>query len=588
MVVPAVNKPTRRVNWLDIPATIPEFAALGNTRAQTPDPERKHQDTKNTKKRQTVGDRRVGAWHWAIHWVSAHLGVWVFSLCAVVFLPRFPGIDFQVSTSNITMMFRLSPRPRRLSRLAGILFLATFVLLLASCPGKGGRSKSPVQKRALKVEHGTTPFAEVASRAIPSVVNISIANRRSIVPGLNRNPIERFFQKQQAPPQLPESETRTLGSGLIFDNRGFILTNYHVVRDVEGISVRLADGRVFAQDRVKIVGTDAKSDIAVLKLESDERLTAATLGNSDSLKVGQWAIAIGDPFGLSGSVSVGVISAVGRSQLAYPDAPSYQDFIQTDAAINPGSSGGPLLNVNGEVIGINTAIHSTVGGNVGIGFAIPIKSALRIAEQLMRKGKVTRGYLGITIQEITPSLQEALGLTTTEGVVVGSVVSGSPADHAGLKSEDVITRVDSSPVQSVQHFRMIVADLNPGTTVTLTVLRGAEELRIKARLIALPETVKAELAKPSVSEVTVLGITARNLTASEQKQARTKTGIRVSSVEPTDRGILPGDIILELNRQAVTDIKRFEALGRPLEQASHPVTLQLLRGKTRYSITFTP
>ena len=443
----------------------------------------------------------------------------------------------------------------------------------------------------MSVEHGSTPFVEVASRAIPWTVNISIGSPRSLVPGLSRNPIERFFKKQSVP-QLPQAETQTLGSGLIFDKRGFVLTNYHVVRDVEGISVRLADGRVFDRDRVKIVGTDAKSDLAVLKLESDDRLPVAALGNSDSLKIGQWAIAVGEPFGLSGSVTVGVISATGRSQLAYPDAPSYQDFIQTDAAVNPGNSGGPLLNVAGEVIGINTAIHSTMGGNVGIGFAIPINAARRVAEQLMRKGKVTRGYLGIMIQEITPSLQEALGLSSNQGVMVGSVVAGSPADHAGLKPEDVITRLDSSPVTSVAHFRMMVSDLDPGTTIALTVLRGAEQLRLSAKLVPLPESVVAGHAKPSQNSVTALGLTVRNLTAAEQKQLHVRTGVRVVGIDPTsaaaEAGILADDIIFELNRRPVTDTKRFEALARPLEHASQAIALQLLRGRTRYSITFTP
>jgi serine protease Do/serine protease DegQ len=489
------------------------------------------------------------------------------------------------------MMFSNRPVSPRIVRFAGILLVSAAALLLASCPGNSGKSKSPTGGKTLRVEHGSTQFVEVASRAIPWTVNISIENRRSLIPGLNRNPIERFFKKQRVP-QLPKSETQTLGSGLIFDKRGYVLTNYHVVRDVEGISVRLADGRVFDHDRVKLIGTDAKTDLAVLKLESDERLPVAKLGDSDSLKIGQWAIAVGEPFGLSGSVTVGVISAKGRSQLAYPDAPSYQDFIQTDAAVNPGNSGGPLLNVAGEVIGVNTAIHSTMGGNVGIGFAIPINAARRVAEQLMRKGKVTRGYLGITIQEITPSLQEALGLSTNQGVMVGSVVTGSPADRAGLKSEDVITRLDSSPVTSVAHFRMMVADLDPGTTVTLTVLRGAEQLRLSAKLIPMPESVAAERAKPSQNAVTALGLTVRNLTAAEQKQVRVRTGVRVVSIDPTsaaaEAGILADDIIFELNRRPVTDTKRFEALARPLEPASQPVTLQLLRGKTRYSITFTP
>jgi Do/DeqQ family serine protease len=471
------------------------------------------------------------------------------------------------------------------------LLVAAFAALQSGCPGKPARSKSPVRQKTLKVEHGSTPFVEIASQALPWVVNISLESRRSVLPRLKNNPLEKLFRKQ-IPPQLPESESRTLGSGLILDGRGYVVTNYHVVRDVEGIVVRLADGRTFGRDRVKIVGTDAKSDIAVLKLEGDERLPAARIGNSDSLRVGDWAIAIGDPFGLSGTVTVGVVSAVGRSQLAFPDAPRYQDFIQTDAAINPGSSGGPLLNIRGEVIGINAAIHSTVQGNVGIGFAIPINSARSIAEQLMRKGKVLRGYLGITIQEITPNLKEALGLSTVEGVVVGSVVPGSPAERAGIKPEDVITQLDSSAVKSVEHFRTTVSELSPGSVIALVLLRGSEELPVKVKLGTMPEEKRIEPAAPAIDEGTALGMTVRNLSKAEQQQSGLRAGVRVSSIDAASSaaqaGILAGDIIFEVNRRSITDVKRFEAIVRPLEAESKTVTVQLLRGKTRYSISFTP
>jgi serine protease Do/serine protease DegQ len=469
--------------------------------------------------------------------------------------------------------------------------VALVAALMLTCPGRPASSKLPSASRKMKTEKGTTPFVEIASRAMPWVVNISIENPRAIIPGLKRNPLEKLFRKNVVP-QLPEAETKTLGSGVVIDPRGFILTNYHVVREVEGISVRLADGRLFKRDRVKIVGTDAKSDLAVLKLEGAERLPAAEFGNSDSLRIGDWAIAIGDPFGLSGSVTLGVISATGRSRLAYPDAPSYQDFIQTDAAINPGNSGGPLLNARGELIGINTAIQSTVQANIGIGFAIPINSARRVADQLMRKGKVTRGYLGLTLQEITPSLKEALGLETSDGVMVGSVVKGSPAERAGIKAEDVITHLDSVPFSSVEHLRTTVSELAPGRAVTLAILRGAERLNIKVKLSALPESPMPEEAEPVERGVTALGLTVRDLTKAEQKQTGQKHGAKVVRIDQASAaaqaGVLVDDIIFQLDRRSITDAKRFAALAKPLENGAKSVTIQLLRGKTRYSISFTP
>jgi len=480
---------------------------------------------------------------------------------------------------------------RRTLRFVGLVVVTVAAVLMLGCPGRPAGSKLPSASRKLKTEKGTTPFVEIASRAMPWVVNISIENPRAIIPGLKRNPLEQLFHKN-VPPQLPEAETRTLGSGVVIDGRGFILTNYHVVREVEGIAVRLADGRLFKHDRVKIVGTDAKSDLAVLKLDGAERLSAAEFGNSDSLRVGDWAIAIGDPFGLTGSVTVGVVSATGRSRLAYPDAPSYQDFIQTDAAINPGNSGGPLLNARGELIGINTSIQSTVQANIGIGFAVPINSARRVAEQLMRKGKVTRGYLGLTLQEITPSLKEALGLGTSDGVMVGSIVKGSPAERAGIKAEDVITYLDSVAVKSVEHLRTTVSELAPGTSITLSILRGAESLSIKVKLAALPESPSPEETKPVEKGIAALGLTVRNLTAAEQKQSGQKYGVKVVQADPTSAaaqaGILVDDIIFELNRRSITDAKRFEAIAKPLEAQTKTVTVQLRRGKTKYSISFTP
>jgi serine protease Do/serine protease DegQ len=372
-------------------------------------------------------------------------------------------------------------------RLAALLLGTAVLLAFTACPPAPREEGLSNRRRELKIEHGSTPVVEIASRVLPSVVNISYERRLPGLPRLRiRLPWDRFFGRR-APPELRPSETQTLGSGLIVDERGYVLTNYHVVRAFDRFVVKLADRTVFKGDQVKLVGSDEKSDLAVLKLATKDPLSAARLGNSDSLRVGEWAIAIGNPFGLSGSVTVGVVSALGRSGLPLPAGPTYQDFIQTDAAINPGNSGGPLVNARGEVIGINTAIRSTVQGNVGIGFAIPINWARLISRQIINKGKVTRGYLGISIQEITPDLKEALGLPSTQGVIVGEVEAGSPAAKAGIRTEDAIIKLNGNRITSFEHFRTSVAEVEPGTTLKLTIIRSGKELDLDVRVTEMPE-----------------------------------------------------------------------------------------------------
>jgi Do/DeqQ family serine protease len=368
------------------------------------------------------------------------------------------------------------------------------------------------------------------------------------------------------------------------------LTNYHVVRGFDRLAVKLYDGSTFKGKDVKLVGTDAKTDLAVLKLETQTRLHAARLGDSDSLKVGEWAIAVGNAFGLQSSVTVGVISALGRSGLEFPQAPSYQDFIQTDAAINPGNSGGPLLNIRGEVIGINTAITSTIQGNIGIGFAIPINSARLISDQIIHKGKVIRGYLGISVQAISPDLRDALGLPGTEGVLVGEVVAGTPADKAGLKSEDVITRLNGEPVTSVEHFRTRIAGISPGATVQLTVLRERKETTVEVKLAEMPGKLASESRETETT--TWLGLQVRDLYSNEKKSSGAHTGVKVEAVEfnssAGQAGILVGDIILTIAKRSVYDVKSFKLIVRSLAQTQAPIPFSILRGRARYSITVTP
>src|SRR5713226_2323621 len=298
-------------------------------------------------------------------------------------------------------------------------------------------------------------FVGVAEHVRPAVVNLDTIQkaRRPRASGAQPAPDDPFLQeffRQFFGPDGPsgggEFRQRGLGSGVIFDKRGLVLTNFHVIKGADEIVVRLSDKREY---RGQLLGIDPKTDLAVIRFQPDHELTVATLGNSEALRVGEWAIAIGNPFGLDQTVTVGVISATGRSDVGVA---TYENFIQTDASINPGNSGGPLLNLKGEVIGINTAIFSQSGGSVGIGFAIPINMVKRVVDQLVDKGKVVRGWLGVSLQPLSPELADSLGVTGKQGAVVASTMPGGPAAAAGLQQGDVIVAFDKTPVEDYRHF----------------------------------------------------------------------------------------------------------------------------------------
>ena len=348
---------------------------------------------------------------------------------------------------------------------------------------RSGASSRPIAG-ATPAESLQAGFAGVAEHVRPAVVNLgTIQKARSRrAPGPQPGQDDPFFQdffKQFFGPEGPGgSEFRRpgLGSGVIFDKRGLVLTNFHVIKGADEITVKLSDKREY---RGQILGTDPKTDLAVIRFQPDHELTVATLGNSEALRVGEWAIAIGNPFGLDQTVTVGVISATGRSDVGVA---TYENFIQTDASINPGNSGGPLLNLKGEVIGINTAIFSQSGGSVGIGFAIPINMVKRVVDQLVDKGKVVRGWLGVSLQPLSTELADSLGVTGSQGAVVASTMPGGPAAAAGLQQNDVILAYDKTPVEDYHHFQRLTAETRAGTKVVLQILR-------KKRKIELPVTV---------------------------------------------------------------------------------------------------
>ena len=330
-------------------------------------------------------------------------------------------------------------------------------------------------------------FVTVAQQVRPAVVNIGTIQRSKARRPIGPQPggDDPFFQdffKQffgpDGPGQRPEFRQPSLGSGVIIDKRGLVLTNFHVIKGADEITVRLSDKREY---RGKVMGADPKTDLAVVRFDPDHELRVAALGDSDALKVGEWAIAIGNPFGLDQTVTVGVISATGRSDVGVA---TYENFIQTDASINPGNSGGPLLNLKGDVVGINTAI---VAAGQGIGFAIPINMVRRVVDQLVEKGKVVRGWLGVALQPLSPELAQSYGLSDTAGALVASTVPGSPAAGAGLQQGDVILAYEKTAVEDYHHLQRLVAESRVGQKVTLDLMRKKQKITVTATVGEAPD-----------------------------------------------------------------------------------------------------
>ncbi len=426
-------------------------------------------------------------------------------------------------------------------------------------------------------------FVEVAKKAIPAVVSVKVEKTvkergPSYHSPLDEDLLERFFGPRyyRRPPQ--ERQQVGQGSGFIISSDGYILTNNHVVGGADKIVVTLQDGKKF--DDAKIIGTDPKSDVALIKIEGED-LPVIELGDSDALDVGEWVIAVGSPFGLQATVTVGVVSAKSRGV----GLAEYEDFIQTDAAINPGNSGGPLLNIEGKAIGLNTAIFSQSGGYMGIGFAIPINLARSITDQLKKSGKVTRGYLGIVMhpEKITPELAEVFGLKDNKGVLITEVMPDSPADKAGLKRRDIIVEMDGEAVEDWQSFRNIVAMLEPGKKVTLNVFRDGKKKEIKVEIGSLEEGQVA-LGMSDVAEK--LGLQVQDLTDELAKRFgyEDAKGVIVTGVterSPADRaGIGAGMLIVSVNRKDISTVKEF---SEALEESSKTKKALLLVRNERYA-----
>ena len=443
-------------------------------------------------------------------------------------------------------------------------------------PSKAEKS-TPLSSAVSALSAPESPFVSVVDQTLPAVVFVDV--KKKVGDSDADDPQSELFRRffGQDLPRHPQVQPSS-GSGFIIDKDGHVLTNNHVVSNASDITVTLNDRRSF---KAKVVGADPKTDVAVIKIDG-ENLPVLKLGDSDRLRIGDWAIAIGNPLGmLRGSVTVGIISAEGRSDLnIYGGTPEYQDFIQTDASINFGNSGGPLCNIRGEAIGINTAINPS---GQGIGFAIPINLAKHVAEQLMAHGSVQRAMLGVYLAELTPEIAEGFGLSKNEqGVVISRVTPDSPAARAGLQRNDVIVEFDGQPVSELQKFRIRVADTPVGRKVPVVVLRDGKRMTIDVTLKNYDEqTVAASQPgrqPPSGDVESVAGIKVRALTDGERSAAKVSGGVYVTDVESgspaEDAGVQAGDIIQEVGGKDVKTAADFAKLLREAKtQRKHAVLL---------------
>jgi len=441
-----------------------------------------------------------------------------------------------------------------------------------------------------KVVDTSRAFAEIVEAVSPSVVNISTRKTvRRERPSLFNDPFFDFINPFQ---ELPRKwKEQSLGSGVIVSNDGYIITNNHVVEQADEIKVTLYDRRTLTG---RVVGADPKTDIALVKINV-KGLPTIPWGDAEKLKVGEFVLAIGNPFGLSHTVTMGIVSAVGRANVGIAD---YEDFIQTDAAINPGNSGGPLVNIHGELIGINTAIFSRSGGYQGIGFAVPSNMVRRVMEQLRKEGKVIRGWLGVTIQDMTPELAEKFGLRTTAGALVSEVFKDSPAQKAGIRRGDVITSYNGKTVTSVSSLRNMVAQSKVGSEVEITVVRNSKYNKLRIVVDELPtefSEVASALPEEKPDDVKALaGITVTGLTGAIAKQlgiAQSEKGVVVLNVDSDspaqEAGIKKGDVIQEIDRKRIYSIDDWKKVVSGIKP-DEMVVMFINRGGRKFYVALKP
>ena len=468
-----------------------------------------------------------------------------------------------------------------------VLWVAGLALAVLGSVARGGETAKSDGDVLRALSRAVSSLAARTRPAVVSIYTTKTIRMRGFggAPVPFDSPFEEFFGRRSPrgqPPNGREFRRRGLGSGFVIDaENGYIATNNHVVAGADDIKVRLFDKRVFD---AKLVGADAKTDIAVVQIKAKD-LKDIKLGDSDKLKVGDFVVAVGSPFGLRETVSLGIVSAKGRSNLGIED---YEDFIQTDAAINVGNSGGPLVNIDGHVVGVNTAILSRTGGSVGVGFAIPVNMAKGIIAQLVKSGKVTRGWLGVMIQDLAPEVAEKFGLKKTEGALVTRVVEKTPAAKAGFEPGDVIIKYGGQKVENVAKLRHRVAATRPGSSVKVVVLRKGKEKTLTVAIEKLTDGAVAAVTGGGGSKD--LGLSVQELTPELSKSLgiKTKGGVAVSAVDEdgpaAEKGIKRGDVIIEVNRQRVKNAADFEAALRKADLGKGVLMLVANREGSRFVV----
>lgn len=429
--------------------------------------------------------------------------------------------------------------------------LSALLLLVVGVP-------APAQLPAAVGGQALPSLAPMLERVTPAVVNISTEGHVK----LRMNPLfeDPFFRRFFNIPDMPnQRKTQSLGSGVIVDAaRGLVLTNHHVIANADSITVKLTDGR---ESKAKLIGGDPETDLAVIQIKAD-RLMALASANSENLRVGDFVVAIGNPFGLGQTVTSGIVSALERSGLGIT---GYEELIQTDASINPGNSGGALVNLRGELVGINTAIYSQSGGNIGIGFAIPINMAQRVMEQLVKFGKVNRGFLGAEMQNLTPDLAAAFGLPNPNGAVLVNIMPGSPADKAGLRAGDVVVGINDKAVRDATYLRNTVGLMRVGDPLQLDVLRDGKRMRVSAQVGA---RMTAETTSEGARNERLAGLSVQDL-GPDHPAYGSLAGVVVQELSPRSpafqAGLRPGDVISAVNNQDVSNVNEFVGLVGKLQ-----------------------
>jgi len=501
-------------------------------------------------------------------------------------------------------------------RLLGVIALVT---LFAACSPQPSTAAAPGDRPApapLQIAAAAAPaaplasptavrgmpdFADLVAQVGPAVVNVQVvekpagsANSDSDNEEDQDDPFGDFFRHFGIPrggiPQQPRNfaPVHGIGSGFIISADGYILTNAHVVTNASKITVKLTDRREFEG---RVIGVDERTDVAVIKINAKGNLPVVRIGDSSKLRPGQWVLAIGSPFGFENSVTAGVVSATARSNVG-EGGNGYVPFIQSDVAVNPGNSGGPLFNLEGEVVGINSQIYSRSGGYEGISFAIPIDVANNVAEQLVKNGHVSRGRIGVTIQEVTAATAENFGLDRPRGAAVASVESGGPADKAGIEPLDIILSVNGRPVDTSDQLPPMIAEIKPGQAASLEVWRDKAVKRISVTVEELKEKSSVASnrrgggAQGEAAVVNRIGLSVRALTAQEKSQLKTRGSIVVVDANgpAAEAGVREGDVILSVNRESATSVEQFQ---NAVKNAGHSATLLVQRDAKQSIVTIT-